>query len=77
MGELVKPGAWPRGDHRPLEHPLVERLERLREAIRPSPERKARLVCSVCGKSFTSIVEAWLHQEETGHKCFRIELGPT
>jgi hypothetical protein len=75
VGEIFKPRTprTPLGrDLIPIRHPLpFIAEEELRRKLEKA--RGFKLVCAVCGEVFTDLVEAWLHQERTGHKCFRIE----
>jgi hypothetical protein len=72
LGELYKPKAKNRGDHLPLRFPLPPIEEEFRRRLERS--KGFRLVCTVCGRAFGDPLEAWVHQERNGHRCFRIEV---
>jgi hypothetical protein len=75
VGELFRPRSRVGRDVIPVRSPLPEIVEEeLRRRLEAA--RGFVLVCSVCGEAFSDVLEAWLHQERTGHRCFRVEAVP-
>jgi hypothetical protein len=71
VGEIFKPHTRTGRDLIPIRHPLPQILE---EHLRRRLERARgfTLVCNICGQEFRDPVEAWIHQEKTGHRCFQL-----